>query len=183
MYGKTWQALAVSLLLTGWSAGAAGQGSVQLGSDGAPAGSEVSGTAAAGAGDAEDELLFVDGPREPGVLSEAGSLIRTGARTREASSGQGDAVSALVASAVGEEDVSTAEAGESAESEEEPRKGVRGLFRSLGGLLGLGRDSLSPERRGRGRLRAPGRSLGTAALIFTLPPCRRSRRRRPLPPR
>jgi len=141
MYGKTCQVLAVSLLLTGWSAGAAGQGSAQLGSGGAPAGSEVSGTAVAEAGDAEDELLFVGGPREPGVLSEAGSLIRTGARTREASSGQGDAVSALVASALDEEDVSAAVAGESTESEEEPRKGVRDLFRSLGNFLGLGRDS------------------------------------------
>ena len=142
---KTSQVLAVSLLLTAWSAGAAGQDSVQPGSGGVPAGSEVSGTAAAEAGDSEDELLFVGGPREPGVLSEAGSLIRTGARTREASSGQSDAVSALVASAVGEEvgeeDVSAAVAGESTESEEEPRKGVRGLFRSLGNFLGLGRDS------------------------------------------
>ena len=141
MYGKTCRVLVASLLLAGWSAGAAGQGSLQLGSGGVPAGSEASGTAAAEAGDPEDELLFVDGPREPGVLSEAGSLIRTGARTREASSGQRDAVSALVASALGEEDVSTAVAGESTESEEEPRKGVRGLFRSLGNLLGLGRDS------------------------------------------
>ena len=142
MYGKTWQVLAVSLLLAGWSAGATGQGSVQLGSGGAAAGAEASGTAAGSeAGDAEDELLFVGGPREPGVLSEAGSLIRTGGRTREASSGQGDAVSALVASALGEEEVSTATAGESTESEEEPRKGVRGLFQSLGSFLGLGRDS------------------------------------------
>ena len=138
---KTWQVLAVSLLLAGWSAGAAGQDSVQLGSGGAPAGSGASGTAAAEAGDTEDELLFVGGPREPGVLSEAGSLIRTGARTREASSGQGDAVSALVASAIGEEDVSPVVAGESTESDEEPRQGVRGLFRSLGSFLGLGRDS------------------------------------------
>ena len=141
MYGKTWQVLAVSLLLAGWSAGATGQGSVQLGSGGAAAGSDAPGAAAVEAGDAEDELLFVGGPREPGVLSEAGSLIRTGARTREASSGQGDAVSALVASALGEEEVSTAVAGESTESEEEPRKGVRGMFRSLGSFLGLGRDS------------------------------------------
>lgn len=141
MYCKTWKVLAVSLLLTGWGAGAAGQDSVQLGSDGVPAGSEVSGTATAGAGDSEDELLFVGGPREPGVLSEAGSLIRTGVRTREASSGQRDAVSALVASAVGEEDGSAVVAGESTESEEEPRKGVRDLFRSLGDFLGLGSDS------------------------------------------
>ena len=138
---KTWQVLAVSLLLAGWSAGATGQDSVQLGSGGVPAGSEVSGAAAAGAGDAEDELLFVGGPREPGVLSEAGSLIRTGTRTREPSSGQRDAVSALVASAVGEEEVSAVVAGESTESEEEPRRGVRDLFRSLGNFLGLDRDS------------------------------------------
>ena len=141
MYCKTWKVLAVSLLLTGWSAGGAGQDSVQLGSGGVPVGSEVSGTATAGAGDSEDELLFVGGPREPGVLSEAGSLIRTGVRTREASSGRRDAVSALVASAVGEEDDSAVVAGESTESEEEPRKGVRDLFRSLGDFLGLGPDS------------------------------------------
>ena len=147
MHGKTWQVLTLSLLLAGWSAGTAGQGSVQLGSGGgAAAGIEASGTAAAGAGDGEDELLFVDGPRQPGVLSEAGSLIRTGVRAREASSsGQSDAVSALVASALGEEDASAdasaAMAGETAESEEEPRKGVRNLFRSLGSFLGLGRDS------------------------------------------
>ena len=134
------QVLAVSLLLAGWSVGVAGQDSAQLGSGGVPAGSEVSGTATAGTGDTEDELLFVGGPREPGVLSEAGSLIRTGARTREPSSGQRDAVSALVASAVGEEDDSAMVAGESTESEEEPRKGVRSLFRSLGSFLGLGRD-------------------------------------------
>ena len=143
MHGKTWQVLTLSLLLAGWSAGTTGQGSVQLGSGGgAAAGTEASGTAAAGAGDGEDELLFVDGPRQPGVLSEAGSLIRTGVRAREASSsGQSDAVSALVASALGEEDASAAMAGETAESEEEPRKGVRNLFRSLGSFLGLGRDS------------------------------------------
>ena len=135
------QVLAVSLLLAGWSAGAAGPGSIQLGSGGAPAGSEVSGTVVVEAGDTEDEPLFVGGPREPGVLSEAGSLIRTGARPREASSGQRDAVSALVASAVGEEGVPAAVAEEATESEEEPRKGVRGLFRSLGSFLGLGRDS------------------------------------------
>ena len=146
MYWKTWRVLAASLLLAGWSAGTAGQGSLQLGSGAGngstSAGSGASGMAAAEAGSSQDELLFVGGPREPGVLSEAGSLLRTGVRTREASSGQGDAVSALVASALGEEEEgSAAVAGGSTESEEEPREGVRDLFRSLGSLLGLGRDS------------------------------------------
>ena len=141
VYRKAWCMLSAFLVLAGWIAGAGAQSSELLGT-GAGVGvslkSEGGDTAASVGSGVDDDLLFAGGPREPGVLSEAGTLIGSGARApgpRE----QGDAVSALVASAIGDEDVSEP-IEESTEPEGEAREGARGLLRSLGKFLGLARD-------------------------------------------
>lgn len=133
---------AVAGLLAAVLAGSAGaQDSVgQLGDD-----EEIAAVVAIGAESAEEglgkdeEVLFADGPREPGVLSAEGTLIGTGVKKFE-SREAGGAVTALVASVIGESEAPVTGAGDGSEEAEVPRGKSLTLLERLGGLLGLGGD-------------------------------------------
>ena len=100
-------------------------------------------TAAPGQSD-DEEMLFADGPREPGVLSAEGTLIGSGAKKFEARA-EGDAVAALVASVTAGANApdSGGEGGLEEVEEtgiEESRGSAPSLLERFGGFLGLGGD-------------------------------------------
>ena len=90
----------------------------------------------------DEEMLFADGPREPGVLSAEGTLIGSGAKKLEARAG-GDAVAALVATlGAGANAPDSGARGGLEEVEEtgveESRGSAPSLLERIGGFLGLG---------------------------------------------
>lgn len=87
----------------------------------------------------DEEVLFADGPREPGVLSAEGTLIGTGVKKFE-SREEGGAVAGLVASVTGESEAPVPGEGDGSEEAEVPRGSLPTLLEKLGGFLGLGGD-------------------------------------------
>ena len=95
-------------------------------------------TVAPGKGD-DEETLFAGGPREPGVLSDEGTLIGSGAKKLE-SRAEGDAVAALVASVTAGANAPDPGGEGELEEVEETRGQSMSLLEKIGGFLGLGGD-------------------------------------------
>ena len=132
---------AVAGLLAAALAGSAGaqDSRGQLGDgEGVAAALAIGGESAEGLG-GDEEILFADGPREPGVLSAEGTLIGAGGKKLE-SREEGGAVAALVDSATGESKAPVPVEEDGSEEAEVPRAKSPTLIERLGGFLGLGGD-------------------------------------------